>query len=343
MKLLSLADYTVACICPMAVEFAVMESLLDEKHPNLPTTRNQNAYTLGRIQGHNVVIAVMPEIGSNNAAMVAVQLLNDFPAVQFGLLVGIGGGVPGQDGKDDVRLGDIVVSEPTATFGGVVQYDMGKITADTAFERTGALGKPPPVLLTNIEKLRALHLREGTRVPQYLSEIMYKNPGVAGNFAYPGVVHDRLFKSSYRHQSGLACQNCDISQLVQRNERLYTTPVIHYGTIGSANMVIKDGITRERLKKDLNIICLEMEAAGLMDAFPCLVIRGICDYADSHKNKLWQPYAAAVAAAYVKELLSTMQPLKSVRESPTAIAFENNSESPFHRIFARENGKSCEG
>jgi hypothetical protein len=55
---------------------------------------------------------------------------------------------------------------------------------------------------------------------------------------------------------------------------------------------------------DLGILCVEMEAAGLMDEFPCLVIRGICDYADSHKNKRWQPYAAATAAAYAKELLS---------------------------------------
>jgi hypothetical protein len=46
-----------------------------------------------------------------------------------------------------------------------------------------------------------------------------------------------------------------------------------------------------------------MEAAGLMDDFPCLMVRGICDYADSHKNKYWQPYAAATAAAYAKELL----------------------------------------
>ena len=56
----------------------------------------------------------------------------------------------------------------------------------------------------------------------------------------------------------------------------------------------------------MGVLCVEMEAAGLMDDFPCLVIRGICDYADSHKNKRWQPYAAATAAAYAKELLSTI-------------------------------------
>jgi nucleoside phosphorylase len=40
-----------------------------------------------------------------------------------------------------------------------------------------------------------------------------------------------------------------------------------------------------------------------MDSFPCLAVRGNCDYADSHKNKVWQPYAAATAAVYAKELL----------------------------------------
>jgi nucleoside phosphorylase len=53
-----------------------------------------------------------------------------------------------------------------------------------------------------------------------------------------------------------------------------------------------------------------MEAAGLMNNFPCAVIRGICDYADSHKNKLWQPYAAATAAAYAKYLLSQIDPIE---------------------------------
>lgn len=310
----------------MDIELAAVEALLDEEHPSLPTNRPQNVYTLGRIEGQNIVIAAMPEVGNNNAAMVWVQLLNDFPAIRFGLLVGIGGGVPGQAGEDDVRLGDVVVSKPTATFSGVVQYDMGKVTADTAFERIGALGKPPQVLLGSIAKLRARHRRKGTRVPQYLSEMTHKHPGMAEDFAYPGVVHDRLFKANYCHRSGPTCQDCDTSQLVQREARRDTTPMIHYGTIGSANAVIRDGVTRDRLKQDLNIICVEMEAAGLMDTFPGLAIRGICDYADSHKNKRWQPYAAAVAAAYMKELLSVVAPPELANESPAVHVAQTSSE-----------------
>lgn len=72
--------------------------------------------------------------------------------------------------------------------------------------------------------------------------------------------------------------------------------------------MIKDGISRDKLLEDLDdIMCVEMEAAGLMDHFPCLVIRGICDYADSHKNYVWQKYAAATAATYTKMLLTFMR------------------------------------
>jgi hypothetical protein len=67
---------------------------------------------------------------------------------------------------------------------------------------------------------------------------------------------------------------------------------------------MKDGVSRDRLSAELGgVLCFEMEAAGLMNEFSCLVIRGICDYADSHKNKTWQPYAAATAASCAKELL----------------------------------------
>jgi nucleoside phosphorylase len=91
---LSHKDYTVACICPMGVELAPVEAMLNEEHPPLPTSRDQNAYTLGRLGTHNVVVAAMPQIGNNSAALVATQLLNDFPSIRFGLLVGIGGDMP---------------------------------------------------------------------------------------------------------------------------------------------------------------------------------------------------------------------------------------------------------
>ena len=93
---------------------------------------------------------------------------------------------------------------------------------------------------------------------------------------------------------------------------------VHYGLIASGNQVIKDATFRDTLNKDLggHVLCVEMEAAGLMDNFPCIVIRGICDYGDSHKNKDWQEQAAAVAAAFAKELLEHVQPSDVDEECP---------------------------
>lgn len=71
---------------------------------------------------------------------------------------------------------------------------------------------------------------------------------------------------------------------------------------------MKDASIRDRLAAEKDVLCFEMEAAGLINHFPCLVIRGICDYADSHKNKDWQGYAAMTAAAYAKDLLHRIAP-----------------------------------
>src|ERR1700709_746877 len=79
---------------------------------------------------------------------------------------------------------------------------------------------------------------------------------------------------------------------------------------------MKNSIVRDDLSERSGILCFEMEAAGLMDHFPCLVVRGICDYADSHKNKQWQEYAAATAAAYAKEILSVI-PRTQITKTPT--------------------------
>jgi hypothetical protein len=111
------------------------------------------------------------------------------------------------------------------------------------------------------------------------------------------------------------CRFCNKSKVIKRKPR---DMCVHYGLIASGNQVIKDAIRRDEINKMLggNVLCFEMEAAGLMNDFPCLVIRGICDYADSHKNKNWQEHAAAVAAAFAKEFLSVV-PAQEVDMMPT--------------------------
>ncbi|KAH0591637.1 hypothetical protein MHUMG1_10629 [Metarhizium humberi] len=322
---LSNNDYTVGWICALPVETAAATLMLDKIHPLLPRLpMDDNTYILGSIREHNVVIASLPSgaYGHTSAATVGMQLLSSFPAVRIGLMVGIGGGVPSSN--VDIRLGDIVVSQPLDTFGGVIQYDLGKVLDGAQFKRTGTLNRPPKVLLTALATLQARHLTEDSRVIEFVSKAQAKiAPHKTRRFVRP-TQEDCLFQAEYDHVASDTCMNCDRSKLIPRSPRKHQEPVIHYGLIGSANQMVRDGMRRDQLARDLGIYCVEMEAAGLMNDFPCLVIRGICDYADSHKNKEWQGYAAVVAAAYAKELLSVV-PIGQINSTATARATISDS------------------
>jgi nucleoside phosphorylase len=305
-------DYTVGWVCALPVELAAAQEMLDEEHDTPRCdAHDTNLYTCGRVGEHNVVIACLPEgqTGTNSAAAVAVQMKSTFSSTRFGLMVGIGGGVPSEEA--DVRLGDVVVSKPHKTHGGVVQYDSGKATP-SGFERTGALNTPPTVLLNAVANLRARHMRGKGRLLEYLSKL----DSLLG-FGRKAAGSDTLYDGTYDHQGGATCRQCSQSYLVAREPRRQDV-VVHYGTIASGNQVMKSAAQRDKVSAELGgVLCFEMEAAGLMNSFPCLVIRGICDYADSHKNKKWQPYAAVTAAAYAKEVLSVTPPAE-VAASPTA-------------------------
>lgn len=299
-------DYTVSWICALHIETAAARAMLDCIHDDLPRTPNDiNTYTLGSIGHHNIVIAGLPAgyYGTNNAATVASNIERSFPSIEIHLMVGIGGGAPG---KLDLRLGDIVVGSR------VMQYDLGKIVGDGQIERTGFSTIPPPRLLTYITKLRAIHELTPTKVPDILQEMYNKYPQMA-MYARPNA-QDRLFRADFEHNHAAAsCDECDASMLVHRLPRINLHPKIHYEAMASSNQVMKHGLTRDKIAQELQVACFEMEAAGLMN-FPYLIIRGICDYSDSHKNKQWQEYAATTAAAYAKEFLNTIPTTKEATQ-----------------------------
>ncbi|KKP04618.1 hypothetical protein THAR02_03308 [Trichoderma harzianum] len=324
------ADYTVGWVCALPQEQTAAIAMLDEVHESLskPST-DTNAYTLGSIGQHNIVIACLPKgyAGPNSAATVATQMVQTFLSIKIGLLVGIGGGIPPK-----VRLGDVVVSTPDGQFPGVVQWDLGKSMEGGKFKRTGSLNNPPNSLLSALGKLESKHELEGSKIPDFLKQFGEKYPLAAKTYLDYTSLKDVLFKSSYQHvhgksmedngvddamkedddgvseeeEEGEGCVSCDPSQIIQTKHR---SRRIHYGLIASTNTTIEDAELRDRLHKELGkkLFCIETEAAGLMNSFPCIVIRGICDYADSHKNKTWQKYAAAVATAFAKELLGCVQ------------------------------------
>ncbi|KAK6356022.1 hypothetical protein TWF718_000395 [Orbilia javanica] len=354
-KSLSYDDYTVGWICALSEELTAAKAMLEDKHPNLPNLlpKDSNTYVLGSIHGHNIVIACMPEgvLGNNHAAATAIQMVNTFRSIKVGLLVGIGGAVSPQ-----VKLGDVVVSKPDGTHGGVIQWDLGKAESGGKFTRIGMLNRPPKLLLTAMGVLISEHKLDGANIERHLDDLkrLYPNLGpkywqrgrpsrrrnkrklvlsivfavALGPFAYIlgcllsvpltaiiGYLILILVASLAYYFDGSALAPVGREAEQEENRRV----TIHYGLIASGNQVIKSGTLRDSLNQRFGgtVLCVEMEAAGLMEDFPCIVIRGISDYADSSKNDDWREYAATIAAAYAKDFLRCLPVSAVVKELPT--------------------------
>lgn len=319
-----LEEYTVGWICAVGVEYVAAQEFLDEEHPRIceQHANDDNLYALGSISGHNVVIACLPDgsYGTNSAAAVARDLLRTFTNIKFGMMVGIGGG-PGTR-KPDIRLGDVVVSSVHRDAGAVLQYDFGKAIQGEAFKTTGHLDAPPRLLSAAVQDLRARYERQANGLHESVNTVLQKNRRLKKKYQRPPESSDRLFKSAFQHMNpDEACDTtCALQedQLVPRQERDEEEDditTVHYGLIASGNSLMKSSEIRDRLVEEKGILCFEMEAAGLMNHFRCIVIRGICDYSDTHKNDNWQGYAAMAAAAYAKALLRRIPPAKVAAET----------------------------
>jgi nucleoside phosphorylase len=329
-------DYRVGWVCPLEVEQIAAMEMLDEEHePLQQSSGDTNIYNLGSINNHNVVIAGLPTAGNCPAATVITQMRMTFPNLKYILLVGIGGGVPVTTDNGTIRLGHVVVGEPTGTHSGVVQYDHGKAKIGE-FERKGCLAPPPTALLNAVREL-SIRRQRGDRDPiwENVQRIQTKRLALR-RFKYPGAESDHLYRSEYVHQQlGMGCQEagCDPAQRLARPEddsdEAYVT--VHRGTIASGELVVKDAKKRDELARQHGVLCFEMEAAGALADFPCLVVRGVSDYCDSHKNDAWHGYAAAVAAAYARQLFFHLsvedeaRPAEEVRaEKQASMSFSNS-------------------
>ncbi|KAH7190103.1 hypothetical protein DER44DRAFT_115680 [Fusarium oxysporum] len=338
-------DYTVGWICALTTEFVAAQAFLDEEHegPREVAQKDNNNYALGRIGSHNIVIAVLPdrEYGTAVAATVARDMFHSFPNIRIGLMVGIGGGAPSLN--HDIRLGDIVVSSRDGGKGGVFQYDFGKTIQNQSFQETGFLDQPPTVLRAAVSALKGRYELRGHRLNDDV-DMALNNIKKRKKYLRPPASSDILYRSDITHPSN-SSEGCsvvcgdDSFHILARAERDEDddNPAIHYGLIASANQLMKDALVRDKLAAEKGVLCFEMEAAGLMNHFPCLVIRGICDYADSHKSKEWQGYAAMVAAAYAKDLLRRIPPNRVEAEQKFGDILSGLQETADeHRGIAKE-------
>ncbi|RAO73969.1 uncharacterized protein BHQ10_009981 [Talaromyces amestolkiae] len=332
----SSADFDIAIICALPVEFDAVEAVFDEHYDSAAYEKQHgdaNFYRTGRIHQHNVVLSCLPEMGKRSAASVASSLQCTFTNIYLSLLVGICGGVPyslSKTGKTELLLGDVIISSS------IIEYDFGKQYPDKFQSKPGSIdtiGRDRRIC-SLLVALKTSRLQNEFR--EKLSAYLASLQGSDRKWNYPGAEHDRLYEATYRHKhhnsgSGMNCI-CDTSQVSQdpicdealesdcsklgcngvllNRSRLSSfdhSPQIHFGTLGSGDTVMKSGEHRDELAKTAQIIGFEMEGAGVADSLRCLVIKGICDYADSHKNKMWQQYAAATAASCCKAFIEILQ------------------------------------
>ncbi|KAI6308809.1 hypothetical protein MCOR29_009167 [Pyricularia oryzae] len=307
-KKLQSTDYHVAWIAPVSdLELLPSRLMLDEEHdaPDYDTAYDDNVYTCGALAGHNVVIATCAPgmTGNVNAGRVTGSMFKTFSSIRMAMLVGIGGGVPraepSDDPTEDVHFGNVVVGWPGDGGPACIYYDSGRWHTDGEFEVFGTINRPDQMLLNALGKLVSDHEMDRSTFD---------------------VHRKRLLQSKYNRNS----------QLVQRPERTgeeATGFIFHRGRIATGNAVVKDGERRDQIRDQCNgALCIEMEAAGVDAGRPCLVIRGISDYADSHKGDVWRSYAAGNAAVFARELLSKIPP-SSVRN----LAIEVHFFVPFSR------------
>jgi hypothetical protein len=197
----------------------------------------------------------------------------------------------------------------------------GKTIQDQSFRSTGFLNQPPMVLRTAVSGLKAQYESEGHQLEEAFNSILKMKSRLRKKYQRPGPSSDRLYQTGVTHpqndEASCAALCGDALNLIMRPERTEDEDnlAILYGLVASANQLMKDAFVRDKLAAEKDVLCFEMEAAGLMNHFPCLVIRGVCDYSDSHKNKEWQGYAAMAAAAYAKDLLCRIPPNKVEAEN----------------------------
>ncbi|KAF7510532.1 hypothetical protein GJ744_006378 [Endocarpon pusillum] len=325
--------FEIAIICALPLEAECVRCVFDrcwedEGKDYRKAQGDPNAYTTGLIGKHNVVLAHMPGMGTVSGSGVAASLRTSFPRVKLALVIGICGGVPyDTESGEEILLGDIIISQA------LVQYDFGKKYPEGFSERNTVgdnLGRPSLEIRSSFAQLKTFQNRKSMekKIVTYLEGLQSQLPRAN----HPGPGTDRLYKPSYLHKHhrsvvGVPCDHCaqgkekicatalrmnceelgcEENNLVNR-KRLANDqglqPVVHFGKMGSGNTVMKSAEDRDRLAQRDGIIAFEMEGAGVWDQLPSIVIKGVCDYADSHKNKQWQSCAAATAAACMKAFL----------------------------------------
>ncbi|KAJ9656115.1 hypothetical protein H2198_005171 [Neophaeococcomyces mojaviensis] len=285
---------SIGFICPLYTEAKAVLAIFDQLLP--PATINGTKYFYGLIKDRKAVAVTLShrEFGPVEASRCANKLIREHPSLEkdssYCFLVGIAGGIWSRD--NDVRLGDVVIATR------IWDWRSGKVTNE-GLVSTKYPERVPAYLL----RILGQFLYDRSELESTIQNRITEMQTIDRRWNYLGQDKDVLYDINYNHPGADTCDDCDPKMAQQRPRRLKTHLKVHDGLIASGNTVLKDSINRKRLQ-EANALAVEMEACGIPENF--VVIRGISDYADTHKNDDWQPYAAAVAAACTRLMIDAL-------------------------------------
>ncbi|KAJ6445618.1 Casein kinase II subunit beta-2 [Purpureocillium lavendulum] len=335
-------DFEIAIICALPLEYdavcLVFDEFWDEDGEAYGrASGDYNTYTTGRIGKHNVVLVLLHRMGKATAAGAAASMRLSYTGLRIAFLVGICGGVPSPQQGDEIIMGDVVISKQ------IIQYDFGRqypghfVRKNAVEDNLGMPSKDVRSMMVLLETKRGRdRLRKGTATCLQHLQDNARRQEMGDRYTYPGTGEDKLFDAEYRHKHRGRCQcicgenfgllepvcpeavesscedlGCEEAYILPRarlhrsrcRESLDIHPAIHTGPVASGDTVMKSGRDRDRIAAMDKVVAFEMEGAGVWEEVPSVVVKGVCDYADCHKQKKWQNYAAAAAAAAARSLL----------------------------------------
>ncbi|KAL2835972.1 hypothetical protein BJY01DRAFT_258807 [Aspergillus pseudoustus] len=320
----------------------LMDELWDEVNGYGKAYGDANTYTTGRIGSFNVVMILLGRIGKISAATSSSNLRFSYPGLQFVFITGICGGVPFPPGGHKLILGDVVISRRAVQYDLGRKYPDSFAPRHTTDDNLGKPPEHIYKLLSLLETSHAREQLENLSAV-YLQRLQNNahRKGRGATYRYLGSSNDKLYQPNYHHKHynsqlclsaedkcsntsvckasrDLSCADlgCSDKYLIARKRLQWTHQLekqgetleaqarsVFVGAFGSGDTVLKSGEDRDRLARQHGLMAFEMEGAGMWEVVPCIVIKGVCDYADSHKDKSWQDFAAATAASVTKAVI----------------------------------------
>ena len=336
-------EFEIAIVCALKVEYDAVSLLVDEfwdgtsgsSYDEAPG--DPNLYRAGRIGKVNVVLVLLSDMGKATSASSTTSLAMSYSGLKLMLLTGICGGVPRTRTVPELILGDVVISSS------VIQYDLGRQFPDQFAMKDNPTDilRRPQRSIRNLVSIVDTGL-ERNAVEERTGHLLWELQQKSAEYKHPGADKDLLINASSHHRHrgpqppkdpcmchssdvgavceesrGMSCETLgcldnliprkrlETKQLMQEAERSIDaqSPSIFVGPFGSGDKVLKSARDRDEMAEKYGVLAFEMEGAGAWDVIPCIVIKGVCDYADSHKNKRWQAFASATAASAMRALL----------------------------------------